>query len=388
MFTRTQFTLYLVNVHVYTCRSVFPCGDAMVAIIDDREDVWSRCPNLIHVKPYVFFAGTADINAPPPRPSTTPTSTAAMTKPSDEMPFKVRHITSSRNNNIKPPVAIATRHSQASNESVAQQARESKLTTTEDDTPAIIEQATSQSTPHVPEKESGDSNDRTTSEIHAKGEMSSTSTSPSQTDPDHGVHSESEDMKSGVPNDYAPVEISDNCELHLVTKSNSNENNNNGNGDDPSNKKEGNSSSSSDSSSSSEEEEGDGDRVEQEDGVRNARGGESRDKRETSSSSSSSSSSGIDDNLFDTLDENIDDPDRNDSEGATATVAEDTIDTSKMEGAYMVARTEKLVREPAEGMEVSMIEQDINASSRERIMEKTEGLTASGECKIRMNAQL
>ena len=37
----------------------------MVAIIDDREDVWGRCPNLIHVKPYIFFAGTADINAPP-----------------------------------------------------------------------------------------------------------------------------------------------------------------------------------------------------------------------------------------------------------------------------------------------------------------------------------
>ena len=37
----------------------------MVAIIDDREDVWGRCPNLIHVKPYIFFAGTSDINAPP-----------------------------------------------------------------------------------------------------------------------------------------------------------------------------------------------------------------------------------------------------------------------------------------------------------------------------------
>ena len=37
----------------------------MVAIIDDREDVWGGCPNLVHVKPYVFFAGTADINATP-----------------------------------------------------------------------------------------------------------------------------------------------------------------------------------------------------------------------------------------------------------------------------------------------------------------------------------
>jgi len=36
-----------------------------VAIIDDREDVWGRSPNLIHVKPYLFFSGTSDINAPP-----------------------------------------------------------------------------------------------------------------------------------------------------------------------------------------------------------------------------------------------------------------------------------------------------------------------------------
>ena len=46
-------------------RALFPCGDAMVCIIDDREDVWSHVPNLIHVKPYRFFQGTADINAPP-----------------------------------------------------------------------------------------------------------------------------------------------------------------------------------------------------------------------------------------------------------------------------------------------------------------------------------
>lgn len=37
----------------------------MVAIIDDREEVWHSCPNLVHVKPYIFFAGTSDINAPP-----------------------------------------------------------------------------------------------------------------------------------------------------------------------------------------------------------------------------------------------------------------------------------------------------------------------------------
>ena len=37
----------------------------MVCIIDDREDVWKMAPNLVHVRPYHFFRGTADINAPP-----------------------------------------------------------------------------------------------------------------------------------------------------------------------------------------------------------------------------------------------------------------------------------------------------------------------------------
>lgn len=46
-------------------RALFPCGDSMVCIIDDRDDVWKSAPNLIHVKPYHFFCGTADINAPP-----------------------------------------------------------------------------------------------------------------------------------------------------------------------------------------------------------------------------------------------------------------------------------------------------------------------------------
>ncbi|XP_050305467.1 RNA polymerase II subunit A C-terminal domain phosphatase [Anthonomus grandis grandis] len=45
--------------------ALFPCGDDMVCIIDDREDVWSHALNLIHVKPYHFFQHTGDINAPP-----------------------------------------------------------------------------------------------------------------------------------------------------------------------------------------------------------------------------------------------------------------------------------------------------------------------------------
>lgn len=46
-------------------KALFPCGDSMVCIIDDRQDVWKNTPNQVHVKPYHFFDGTADINTPP-----------------------------------------------------------------------------------------------------------------------------------------------------------------------------------------------------------------------------------------------------------------------------------------------------------------------------------
>ena len=44
---------------------MFPCGDDMVCIIDDREDVWQGCGNLVQVKAYYFFRHTANIHAPP-----------------------------------------------------------------------------------------------------------------------------------------------------------------------------------------------------------------------------------------------------------------------------------------------------------------------------------
>lgn len=46
-------------------KALFPCGDDLVCIIDDREDVWQGCGNLVQVKPYHFFRHTGDINAPP-----------------------------------------------------------------------------------------------------------------------------------------------------------------------------------------------------------------------------------------------------------------------------------------------------------------------------------
>lgn len=59
------FKMYQSILYIFSFRALFPCGDDMVCIIDDREDVWSHASNLIHVKPYHFFQHTGDINAPP-----------------------------------------------------------------------------------------------------------------------------------------------------------------------------------------------------------------------------------------------------------------------------------------------------------------------------------
>lgn len=42
---------------------LFPVDHSMVVIIDDRDDVWQRSPNLVSVPPYEFFVGIGDINA-------------------------------------------------------------------------------------------------------------------------------------------------------------------------------------------------------------------------------------------------------------------------------------------------------------------------------------
>lgn len=44
---------------------LFPSDQTKVIILDDRADVWDYSPNLIQMKPYEYFAGIGDINAPP-----------------------------------------------------------------------------------------------------------------------------------------------------------------------------------------------------------------------------------------------------------------------------------------------------------------------------------
>lgn len=44
-------------------KRLFPVDTRMVAIIDDRGDVWQWSPNLVKVSPYDFFVGIGDINS-------------------------------------------------------------------------------------------------------------------------------------------------------------------------------------------------------------------------------------------------------------------------------------------------------------------------------------
>ncbi|CAD6184922.1 unnamed protein product [Caenorhabditis auriculariae] len=45
-------------------QALFPCGDNLVVIIDDRADVWQYSDALVLIKPYRFFKEVGDINAP------------------------------------------------------------------------------------------------------------------------------------------------------------------------------------------------------------------------------------------------------------------------------------------------------------------------------------
>ena len=55
-------------------KHLFPAGDSMVAIIDDRGDVWRHASNCILVKKYSFFTDTGDINDPHAFKNTKPSS--------------------------------------------------------------------------------------------------------------------------------------------------------------------------------------------------------------------------------------------------------------------------------------------------------------------------
>lgn len=52
------------NIYQKSLKRLFPVSTAMVAVIDDRGDVWGWSPNLVKVVPYNFFR-IGDINSPP-----------------------------------------------------------------------------------------------------------------------------------------------------------------------------------------------------------------------------------------------------------------------------------------------------------------------------------
>ncbi|KAK9446566.1 HAD-like domain-containing protein [Limtongia smithiae] len=51
------------NLEQKNLKRLFPVDTSLVAIIDDRGDVWKWSANLIKVIPYEFFVGTGDINS-------------------------------------------------------------------------------------------------------------------------------------------------------------------------------------------------------------------------------------------------------------------------------------------------------------------------------------
>ncbi|KAI8334049.1 HAD-like domain-containing protein [Blakeslea trispora] len=60
---------------------LFPSDQSKVVILDDRADVWDHSPHLIQVKPYEFFYGIGDINAPTNSPVIIAPSDDTVNKP-------------------------------------------------------------------------------------------------------------------------------------------------------------------------------------------------------------------------------------------------------------------------------------------------------------------
>ncbi|KRZ09275.1 RNA polymerase II subunit A C-terminal domain phosphatase [Trichinella zimbabwensis] len=51
------------NMKAPNLKALFPGGDDLVCIIDDREDVWNYAENVVRVRPYRFFKHTDDFSA-------------------------------------------------------------------------------------------------------------------------------------------------------------------------------------------------------------------------------------------------------------------------------------------------------------------------------------
>ena len=66
----------------------------MVCIIDDREDVWNFAPNLVHVKPYIFFKNVGDINAPEKQLHSSDQQTTTIVNKAKEDPDKMPRLSS------------------------------------------------------------------------------------------------------------------------------------------------------------------------------------------------------------------------------------------------------------------------------------------------------
>ncbi|XP_057290991.1 RNA polymerase II subunit A C-terminal domain phosphatase-like isoform X2 [Hydractinia symbiolongicarpus] len=92
-------------------KALFPCGDHMVCIIDDREDVWHFAPNLIVVKPYKYFKGTDDVNNPfatETKTSTIETDTNSGTDDIEKTDKNTKYIQVKGNENLKEGKNAAT----------------------------------------------------------------------------------------------------------------------------------------------------------------------------------------------------------------------------------------------------------------------------------------
>ncbi|KAF2457598.1 hypothetical protein BDY21DRAFT_285752 [Lineolata rhizophorae] len=93
------------SMQVKNLQRLFPVDTKMVAIIDDRGDVWSWSDNLIKVNPYDFFVGIGDINS-----SFLPKRQEATAKEASQV----------RNKALAPGPAVKKQSGQDENGSVAQ----------------------------------------------------------------------------------------------------------------------------------------------------------------------------------------------------------------------------------------------------------------------------